>query len=99
MQTKAIHIVHVILSMTRVAYGFSKSSFEESHGKRLASNVIEKCFVSNKIKCARACKTKPRCTFVNYKSVGNGVECELNWESNNRTTDLIEDESSTFMCK
>ena len=85
--------------MTRVAYGFSKSSFEESQGKRLASNVIETMFVSNEIKCARACKTNPRCTSVNYKSVVIGIECELNRESNNRTADLIEDESITFMCK
>ena len=99
MQTKPLYIIIVILSIKSVAYGFSKSSLVESKGKRLASNVIETIVVANKIKCARACKNNPRCHSVNYKMIGNGITCELNSESDNRTADLIEDESSTFMCK
>ena len=99
MQTKAIHIVILILSMNIVAYGLNKASFIESPGKKLTSNVIDTILVSNKIKCARACKNKPGCTSVNYKSVGNEIECELNSESDDRTADLIEVESSTYLCK
>ena len=99
MQIKALQIVILIFSMKIFAYGFNKASFIESQGMKLASNVIEIIFVSNKIKCAHACKNNPICTSVNYKPVVNGIECELNSESHNKTVDLIEDENSTFLCK
>ena len=99
MSTKGLSIIIGILSMSILAHGFNKASFLELPGKRLASNVIETIIVSNKIKCARACKNNPGCKSVNYKMVENGIECELNSESDSRTNLLIEDESSTFLCK
>ena len=82
-----------------LAYGFDKVSFVELPGIRLSANIIETVNVTNKIRCVRACKTNPRCTSVNFKTIGKGIECELNSESTNRTVDLIEDERSTFACK
>ena len=96
---KGLTVVVLIVSMFVLVHGFNKASFVESPGKRLASNVIETIVVANKIKCARACKNNPRCTSVNFISVRNGIECELNSNSEDGTTDLIEDESSTFLCK
>ena len=96
---KRLTVVVLIVSMFVLVHGFNKASFVESPGKRLASNVIETMVVANKIKCARSCKNNPRCTSVNYKSVRNGIECELNSNSEDGTTDLIEDKRSTFLCK
>ena len=88
-----------MVSMRVLVHGLNKVSFVETPGKRLASNVIDTIFVANKIKCARACNNKPGCTSVNFKSVRNGIECELNSESEDRLADLIEDERNTFLCK
>ena len=99
MYAKGLAIIVLIVLKCVLVHGFNKASFVETPGKRLASNVIDTIFVANKIKCARACKNKPGCTSVNYKPVGNGIECELNSESDDRTADLIEDESNTFLCK
>ena len=99
METKGLTIIVLMVSMSVIVHGFNKASFVETPGKRLASNVIDTIFVANKIKCARACKNKPGCTSVNYKPVGNGIDCELNSESEDRSADLIDDERSIFLCK
>ena len=99
MYAKGSTIIILIVSMRIFAHGFTKSSFIESPGKRLVSSVIETMIVGNKIKCARACKNNPRCSSVNYKTVENGIECELNSGSDNWPAQLIDDEHSTFMCK
>ena len=99
MHTETLNIIILILSMNIIAFGFNKTSFTELPGKRLASNVMETLIVANKIQCVRACKNNPRCTSVNYNTVANGKECELNSESDNRTVEFIEDERSTFLCK
>ena len=85
--------------MSISAYGFNKASFIDLPGYRLNSNRIERFFVANKIQCVRACKRNPLCTSVNFKPIGNTMDCELNSESSNRTEHLSENASSTFSCK
>ena len=99
MHAQGLPITIFIISISDLAYGFDKVSFVELSGKRLSSNIIETLIVTNKIRCVRACKTNSRCKFVNFKAAGNGIECELNSESTNRTVELVEDDRSTFVCK
>ena len=91
-------IIHAAL-LNLCVNAFDKTTFKELMGYRMQFNVIESFTVKNQIQCVRKCKNDPHCKPVNIISIGTSKECELNSRGFNRMSDLIEDSSSSFLCK
>ena len=99
MCVKRFYVSILINIMIDLVRGGDKASFTELPGHRLISTHLETLVVANKIQCIRGCTKNMMCASVNYKAIGNAVECDLYSESMENRDRLIEDKGSTFSCE